>query len=112
MNYQPLFNALNDLGCPPPLQTEMDGIIEICERMNPKVQVSQVMYRAIKAICDADKDGFSVGSGMIAQCRAALAMADNTSELLPCPHSCGPSDWYEGGKCDENGCFFKTNETT
>ena len=31
-------------------------------------------------------------------------------KLLPCPHSCGPSDWYEGGRCDEKGCFFKTNE--
>lgn len=82
MNYQPLFNALNDLGCPPPLQTEMDGIIEICERMNPKVRASEEMYRALKAICDADKDGYSVSSGMITKARTALALADNTNETI------------------------------
>lgn len=24
-----------------------------------------------------------------------------------CSKSCGPSDWYRGGKCDNNGCYEK-----
>ena len=24
-----------------------------------------------------------------------------------CNKSCSASDWYEGGKCDENGCYHK-----
>jgi len=24
-----------------------------------------------------------------------------------CHKSCSPSDWYEGGKCDKNGCYHK-----
>ena len=25
-----------------------------------------------------------------------------------CSKSCGPGDWYKGGKCDVNGCFYTT----
>lgn len=39
--------------------------------------------------------------------RCVLILADSTRELLPCKHSCSPSDWHEGGKCDQNGCFYK-----
>lgn len=24
-----------------------------------------------------------------------------------CNKSCSQSDWYKGGKCDENGCYHK-----
>ena len=24
-----------------------------------------------------------------------------------CLKACSPSDWYEGGKCDKNGCYHK-----
>jgi hypothetical protein len=24
-----------------------------------------------------------------------------------CDKSCSQSDWYEGGKCDKNGCYYK-----
>jgi len=24
-----------------------------------------------------------------------------------CDKPCSPSDWYEGGKCDKNGCYHK-----
>jgi hypothetical protein len=24
-----------------------------------------------------------------------------------CDKPCGPSDWYKGGKCDRNGCYYE-----
>jgi hypothetical protein len=26
---------------------------------------------------------------------------------MSCHHSCGPSDWYRGGKCDLMGCYYE-----
>lgn len=87
MNYQPLFNALCDLGANPPLQTEMDHIIEICEGMNPKVKASRLMYQALSDLLVEQNDAplerrIQQWENALNAAAAALAMADNTNETL------------------------------
>lgn len=27
--------------------------------------------------------------------------------IMSCDKPCSPSDWYKGGKCDKNGCYYE-----
>lgn len=38
---------------------------------------------------------------------AVPAQISTKAENKPCSKSCGPGDWYKGGKCDKNGCYYE-----
>lgn len=55
------------------------------------------------------KDECLTSSGNIANAMLVAVCAEKqiSKEKEPCTKSCSQSDWYKGGKCDINGCYYE-----
>ena len=39
--------------------------------------------------------------------KQVLAAVPSDNKNKSCSKPCSPSDWYKGGKCDKNGCYYE-----
>ena len=51
----------------------------------------------------ADEIGNNRAQELLEESKNAI----NSFPKPSCVKPCSPSDWYEGGKCDLNGCYHK-----
>lgn len=78
-----------------------------------RFRASEMMYRALdraETLIDSlfkQALDYDEAKKILSEVSAAIALADNTNEVLPCNKSCSPSDWSATGKCGQKGCYHQ-----